>query len=370
MRTAAVLVGLVACGLLAGHAAAVSVPIPGVTTITVPTTALPQLTSTVTVPKLPPPPSTTLPKPLPTPTPPTTGSVASTPPAITTPTAGGSSTSIANAPSSGMSGTSLPTGAPMSSSSATAPSSGPSGTSTAAPSASGASLQVSRSWIGTKGPKARRRTILTFVLPRAARVVFTVRQVSPVCRIAVRFVVHGHQGVNRIRFPRPTSGLELTPGTYRISGHALRGRLVKRATIVVVGAGTPSVAQIAAARSANVCPTGPTAFHAGSIGQLPSSDVADPLTQGGPGLPTPQAAGPALRSGGVLGSSIEETARAIRPLLVGLLAFAIALLGIASLPRVATPESRAGDLLARHRREIAGLGTAALIAVLITFLAG
>ena len=259
----------------------------------------------------------------------------------------------------------------MSSSSATAaPSSGPSGTSTAAPGAGGASLQVSRSWIGTKGPKTRRRTILTFVLPRAARVIFTVRQVSPVCRVAVRFVVHGHRGVNRIRFPRPTSRFELTPGTYRISGHALRGRLVKRATIVVVRAGTPSVAQIAAARSANVCPTVPTSFHAGSTGQLPASDVAGPLAQGGPGLLAPQGAGPALHSGGVLGSSVEETARAIRPLLVGVLAFAIALLGIASLPRVATPESRASDLLARHRRELAGLGTAALIAVLITFLVG
>ena len=68
--------------------------------------------------------------------------------------------------------------------------------------------------------------------------------------------------------------------------------------------------------------------------------------------------------------SVEETARAIRPLLVGLLAVAIVLLGIASLPRVAAPESRAGDLLASHRRELAGVGTAALIAVLITFLAG
>lgn len=208
------------------------------------------------------------------------------------------------------------------------------------------------------------------MLARAARIVFTVRQVSPVCRIAGRFVVHGHRGVNRIRFPRPTARFEFTSGTYRISGRALRGRFVKRATIVVVGAGTPSLAQIAAARSANVCPTAPTAFHAGSTDKLPSSDGAGPLTQGGPGPLAPQAAGPALHPGGVLGSSVEATARAIRPLLVSLLAFAIALLGIASLPRVATPESRAGDLLATHRREIACLGTAALVAVLITFLLG
>jgi hypothetical protein len=57
-------------------------------------------------------------------------------------------------------------------------------------------------------------------------------------------------------------------------------------------------------------------------------------------------------------------------MLVGLLALAIALLGIASLPRVATPESRAGDVLARHRAEIAGLGAAAFVAVVIAFLVG
>jgi hypothetical protein len=94
------------------------------------------------------------------------------------------------------------------------------------------------------------------------------------------------------------------------------------------------------------------------------------LTQGGPGALKPQAAGPNLNPGGVLGSSVEETARAIRPLLVGLLAVAILLLGIASLPRVATPDSRAAFLLASHRGEIAGLGTAALVAVVIAYVLG
>jgi hypothetical protein len=77
-----------------------------------------------------------------------------------------------------------------------------------------------------------------------------------------------------------------------------------------------------------------------------------------------------VHPGGVLGSSVEEAARAIRPLLVGLLAFAIVFLGIASLPRVATPESRMGYLLATHRGNIACLGTVALVAVVITFLLG
>ena len=101
-----------------------------------------------------------------------------------------------------------------------------------------------------------------------------------------------------------------------------------------------------------------------------SGDVAGTLTQAGPGSLKPQAAGPNLNPGGVLGSSVEETARAIRPMLVGLLVFAILLLGIASLPRVATPESRASDILASHRSEIAGLGAVAFVAVVIAFILG
>jgi hypothetical protein len=71
---------------------------------------------------------------------------------------------------------------------------------------------------------------------------------------------------------------------------------------------------------------------------------------------------------GVLGTTLEKTARAVRPLLVALLALSILLLGVASLPRAAVPEPRMHDLLARHRVEIAGLGTATLVAVAIAFL--
>jgi hypothetical protein len=46
------------------------------------------------------------------------------------------------------------------------------------------------------------------------------------------------------------------------------------------------------------------------------------------------------------------------------------LLGVASLPRVALPESRANQALARHRVGIAGLGAAAFVAVVIAFLLG
>jgi len=56
--------------------------------------------------------------------------------------------------------------------------------------------------------------------------------------------------------------------------------------------------------------------------------------------------------------------------LTTLLAIAILLLGLASLPRMALTESRTSDLLVRHRIEIAGLGAAAFAAVVIGFLLG
>jgi hypothetical protein len=63
-------------------------------------------------------------------------------------------------------------------------------------------------------------------------------------------------------------------------------------------------------------------------------------------------------------------ARAVQPVLLALLALAIMLLAVASLPQAAVPESRTNDLLARHRVEIAGLGAAAFVAVVISFLVG
>jgi hypothetical protein len=67
---------------------------------------------------------------------------------------------------------------------------------------------------------------------------------------------------------------------------------------------------------------------------------------------------------------VQKTARAVRPGLVALLAVAIVLLGLGSLPRVALADARLNELLARRRTEIAAVGAAALLAVVIAFLIG
>src|SRR6478735_1308617 len=147
MRSVAAAAVLLGAGLVAGHALADTVPVP------VPTVSVPVPTAPVPVPVSPKLPAPTMPA----------------------PTAGGSS-SAPSARSSGSSSGSRPDRPQIE------------------------SLRSSRTWISTSGPKRRRGTTLTFVLPRDAGVILVVKQVSPTCRVAGQFSVHGHAGLNRVRF--------------------------------------------------------------------------------------------------------------------------------------------------------------------------
>jgi hypothetical protein len=390
MRVAAATTVLAAVGLLTGHALAQTVPVPTVPTVpTVTVPAPPVAVPLPTVPKLPPPavPAPISPPPLQTPSPPPVK-----PPSASlvipssTPVQTPSRNAVAPAVPSVSSGAGSTVGGPAGSrpfvpsnssvtGSALGRGSGASGGSATFVPRSGATrvqrLRSSRRWIATSGPKRRRLTTLTFVLPRASRVVFVVEQISPVCRIAGRFTVNGRSGLNRIRFPRPASSRRLEPGTYRIRAHTPAGSLVQRVTIVVFDRGAPTHDQIVAARASNVCGTSARlATASGSTGAPNTSGVrSPPLTPGHPSASGPSE-GANSRSGAVLGSTVEKAARAIRPVLVALLALAIALLGIAALPRLVLSDSRANELLAEHRAEIAGLGAAAFVAVVVAFLLG
>lgn len=366
MRAAAVTTVLMGAGLLAGPVLADVVPVPPVT---VPTVTLP----TVTVPTLPVP---TTPTPAPPAVPATTPKVPAPVPATPLPTnspagAGTTAPKIASPSVTGSAGSPLtlvsPNGSNGSSASGSTGSSSDSGTH----SSGLQGVQSSRTWIATSGPKRRRHATLTFTLSRAATVVFTVRQVSPVCQIAKRFTVNGHAGRNRVRVPAGSHPGQLRPGTYSISARTRTGELIRRVTIVVVDSGrTPSRDELAAARTSNVCAAA-TSFAAADVSTGASNQpVERPLSTGTTRSASGPDSGTSSSSGAVLGSTVEKAARTIRPLLVALLALAILLLGVASLPRMALPEARTSDLLARHRMEIAGLGAATFVAVVITFLLG
>jgi hypothetical protein len=138
-------------------------------------------------------------------------------------------------------------------------------------------------------------------------------------------------------------------------------------TIVAVDGGAPTRDQIATARTSNVC-SAAGRFAAAENGSARAYLLNYPQRS------HPSASGPSAgrntHSGAVLAASVEKAARAIRPVLVALLSVAIALFGIASLPPDALPESRANKVIVRHREEIAGLGAAAFVAVVIAFLLG
>jgi hypothetical protein len=376
MRAAAVMTVLMVAGLLAGPVLADIVPVPPVTT-TVPTVTVPVPLPTLPVPTTP---VSTTPAPAPTPPPVSTPKVTTPLPATPVPTGApaGTGTTVpaaASSPASRATG-SLPLD--LASPNGSTDASGPSSSSGGSSFSSGGSgrggvegSQSSRTWIATSGPKRRRHTTLTFTLPRAATVLLIVKQVSPVCRIAERFTVKGHAGRNRVRVPIEANRVQLEPGTYWISTRTRTGDLIRRVTIVVVdGRRVPSRDELAAARASNVC-TSTTSFVDADVSTGASNQpVQRALTPG----TTRSASGPGLgtksHSGAVLGTTVAKAARAIRPLLVALLVLAILLLGIASLPRVAMREARTGDLLARHRTQIAGLGAAAFVGVVIVFLLG
>jgi hypothetical protein len=145
---------------------------------------------------------------------------------------------------------------------------------------------------------------------------------------------------------------------------------VRRITLVVVAGSAPTPSELRSLRAANTCSA--TTRDVAATGDLASAD-ATPTTQGQPPTSTPQKSASGLRPepkepSGVLGSTVQKTAKAIRPVLVALLALAIVMLALASLPGFAVPEPRVNEVLARHRLEIAGLGAAALVAVALAFL--
>jgi hypothetical protein len=407
MRLLGILAAVAALGLAAGVALGGTVPIPGITTVstslsvpTLPTTTVRVTlsTPTTTVRVTASTPTTTVRVPTTTVRVPTTtlsktttttsGSGGGSGPVSTVTTAVNNAVGSATGTGTGSSGSSGSSGSGAgssggggSASSGSSPSAGSAGGGSpgassgsaggSAPAAQPQHFQSSRTFISISGPKKRRTTTLTFVLPRRARVLLTVTQVAPVCRAIGHLTVRGRPGLNRVRFNGRVHRRRLQPGTYWISLRTANGMLVRR-IVLVVTAGAPSPAEVRAARATNVC-SAAAAFKAFAFGT-----GSGPVSGGGAATISgagqqPQTGGISAPRGsnlhsGVLGSTVEKTARAIRWFLVALLAVAIVLLATASLPRAAVPDARVNDLLARHRIELAGLGAVALAAVAVAFL--
>lgn len=228
---------------------------------TLPTTpTLPFTVPTVTVPVPPPPPAPPLPPapPIPHPPPPSLpGLPTSTvpklvPPPLQTPPSSASTRTSPSLPAqSAGPGGSAPVGAGSSG--------GQPSTGSQSPASSGASSgpqaaqpHVSRTRFSTRGPGARRGTTVSFRLARQANVELVVRGPSPSCAIVGKQTVHGHPGMNRVRFSGRLRGRRLAPGNYTITIVAVRGTARRRVGTLGVEVVPPGRRLTKAERSAPV----------------------------------------------------------------------------------------------------------------------
>jgi hypothetical protein len=193
------------------------------------------------------------------------------------------------------------------------------------------------------GPKAQRSATLVFRLRHAGRVRFTVVEVFPHCRVVGSFTVRGHAGINRFRFNGRVHGKRLPAGTYQIGLRTSHGRLLRVTIAIFDSVVSPSA--VVAARKRNVCGA-TTSF---------SSSPGFGLT----GVEGRSAAAGSSSSSGsnhVLGVDVtalapQNLAKEIgkSPFAIVALSLAVLLLGLAAVPKAATPGRRAADLLARRR---------------------
>jgi hypothetical protein len=317
-------------------------------------------TPTVSTPTVPLPPPPVLPVPtLPSPKLP----ISSPPLTVSTPSAPGVSPSTLPLARAGVG-----MGSPSSSTRGGSGSSGTSGSSRTSRRASISHLRSSRTWIAINGPKSRRRAILVFRLARTTPVSFTVTQVSPVCGVAGKFMVHGHPGVNRVRFNGKVQGRQLAPGTYRIDARTRGSARVLHVTLVVVGAGIPSSSELRAARRRNVCggTLGARATRTSGGFTAVSRSLHGPAKSSIVRHQNPSGTGPhGHRSSAAPFSPARVSQNATNPFVVAAFGVAVILLGFAALPQRAVSDPRLNDVLVRHRAEVAMAGAGALAAALL-----
>lgn len=218
-------------------------------------------------------------------------------------------------------------------------------------------------------PGPRSAVGLRLVLSRPARVRFLVIGPAPSCQTAGRFVLAGHQGLNKVVFRGRVRGRLLGPGTYTIVPQP------------PAGSRRPPKAVAVAIDAQGVRPTAPVRWRDCD----PAAATASPTVTAGKGLPVP-----AFRaSGSAAAEAIEparhESAAEKRPaaafvwppnvtnspqlsaLLLALLAVSIALLSLASVKPGHTLRLRTVRVIARHQEQIGWLGGALLVSTILLF---
>lgn len=212
-----------------------------------------------------------------------------------------------------------------------------------------------------------------------------VQQLAPVCRVEGRIRVAGRAGVNTVALRPRVAGHDLAPGTYRFSVKTRNHGRGKSVILVVVSGGTPSTADVAAARRSNACGgvLGASDSVAARSGGSPGGGSGS--ASGGTGAYRPPAHKGAQSSGsqpkGHL-SAVAPTPKAeaapllnptqgphawIRMLLLAGFAIAALLLAAAALPAGAARGSRTAEIVARRRSELGLAGGVTLLAFALAY---
>ena len=217
---------------------------------------------------------------------------------------------------------------------------------------------------------------LTFWLARPALIELLIRQEAPVCRVWGTLAKRGERGLNRVRFLGRIHGKRLPPGTYRIRAEAIRGDKEKPLGAVAVVIASRS-REIARARA-------PSSTCDSAIGEVTDEEVAaangllrmatdagdeDPEVAGaiaekGHRLAVGQRARRDADGASAVASIVKpfrEVPLWLQPFVLGMMAVAMIVLVLGTLPARIIPSAGAALFVSEHRPEFLGAGAAVLV---------
>jgi len=219
-------------------------------------------------------------------------------------------------------------------------------------------------------PGPRSAVGLRLVLSRPARVRFMVIGPAPSCQVAGRFVLAGHQGLNKVAFRGRVRGRLLKPGTYTIVPQPAAGsrRLPKAVAVAIDAQGIHPTARV---RWRNCDSMDDDAISADTTGQL-----LPPLALRAAGLAGAERIAPAKNNGtsgklpaivsGWLPTVIQSPQ--LSALVLTLLALSMGLLVIASIEPGHLLRYHSVRVFSRHRAGIAWFGGALFVSAILLLL--
>jgi hypothetical protein len=213
-----------------------------------------------------------------------------------------------------------------------------------------------------------RRIVVRFRVLRALRVRILVREVAPLCRRIGVYSLVAKRGTNMVRLPKRIGKHRLGAGTYLLTGKShgkrlfkARASIVRGRTLVLHRGGKVDTCEGARTSAVVLRTAAPVTELHGVKGRVASG--TNRLRR--PELPgTSSQRSPLVRA-----ISLDYAPDPLRPLLLALLAAAIALLAVAAMPQKVLPAGAATAFVAEQRGWIvaAGIWLIAIVAVVTTF---